>query len=307
MCLQWRYIARALELGYRVLRADTDVYFAENPYPILHGPLLEPFSLVVQQDFGGPLGQRPVCPNSRHQPVSGPSAVHVDRGFKIGWCGVRRGSALLNVGLLYIKGGVEGGAYAVINGTWAKFYEKLSGPPYKPAHVLGPADPAALIDQELMRRVVDELAVSESNKPRHLWSIVPGTAAAIYAEEGASCPLNSDADCTRVRVERSRTAFLATVVRPRHPTIGDRAARLERVALAPDWLFGRGCLTHVRKPVDILHSAMPGAERSTTCQMAPSQPGRAMGAPGPSAGMLVATHFVYSMALKRKRFVGDPS
>ena len=26
---QWRYIARALELGYRVLRADTDVYFAE--------------------------------------------------------------------------------------------------------------------------------------------------------------------------------------------------------------------------------------------------------------------------------------
>ena len=29
-----------------------------------------------------------------------------------------------------------------------------------------------------------------------------------------------------------------------------------------------------------------------------------MGAPGPAAGMLVATHFVYSMALKRKRTFG---
>ena len=48
-------------LGYSVLRADTDVYFAEDPYPILHGPLLRPFALVVQQDFGGPLGKRPTC------------------------------------------------------------------------------------------------------------------------------------------------------------------------------------------------------------------------------------------------------
>ena len=28
---QWHYIARALQLGYNVLRADTDVYFAEDP------------------------------------------------------------------------------------------------------------------------------------------------------------------------------------------------------------------------------------------------------------------------------------
>lgn len=46
---QWRYVARALERGYRVLRADTDVYFAESPYPILHGPLLSRYAMVVQQ------------------------------------------------------------------------------------------------------------------------------------------------------------------------------------------------------------------------------------------------------------------
>ena len=34
---QWRYVARALELGYRVFRADTDVYFAE----VHHGETLE--------------------------------------------------------------------------------------------------------------------------------------------------------------------------------------------------------------------------------------------------------------------------
>ena len=36
---QWRYIARALEMGYRVLRADTDVYFAEvTPVDNCHVP-----------------------------------------------------------------------------------------------------------------------------------------------------------------------------------------------------------------------------------------------------------------------------
>ena len=61
---QWRYISRALELGYRVLRADTDVYFAEDPYPVLQGPLMAQYAMVVQQDFGGPLGGRPSCPQS---------------------------------------------------------------------------------------------------------------------------------------------------------------------------------------------------------------------------------------------------
>ena len=58
---QWHYVSRALTMGYSVLRADTDVYFAEDPYPILHGPLMRPFHMIVQQDFGGPLGTRPAC------------------------------------------------------------------------------------------------------------------------------------------------------------------------------------------------------------------------------------------------------
>ena len=44
-----RYIARAVEMGHRVLRTDTDVYFAEDPYPILSGPLFGQYAMVVQQ------------------------------------------------------------------------------------------------------------------------------------------------------------------------------------------------------------------------------------------------------------------
>ena len=112
---QWRYISRALELGYRVLRADTDVYFAEDPYPVLQGPLMAQYAMVVQQDFGGPLGGRPSCPQGRS-------------GGAAGACGVHRGSALLNIGLVYVRSGAAGGAFAVINGTWARFLSLLSAP-----------------------------------------------------------------------------------------------------------------------------------------------------------------------------------
>ena len=50
---QWYYIARSMALGYRVLRSDTDVYLAEDPYPILRGPLFAKFQMVVQHDFFG--------------------------------------------------------------------------------------------------------------------------------------------------------------------------------------------------------------------------------------------------------------
>ena len=44
-----------------------------------------------------------------------------------------------------------------------------------------------------------------------------------------------------------------------------------------------------------------GGADGTVCMMPPSGRGEAMGAPGPAAGIVVATHFVYSTALKRKR------
>jgi hypothetical protein len=130
----------ALELGYRVLRADTDVYFAEDPYEVLHGPLLSPFALVVQQDFGGPLGSRPACVQQRHtthQPSTTLGAANAPAGSQIGNCGLRHGTALLNVGLLYARSRPGAGGFAVINDTWAMFHRKLSGPPLRPAHMRG--------------------------------------------------------------------------------------------------------------------------------------------------------------------------
>eukprot|EP00966_Prymnesium_polylepis_P025185 580902-Prymnesium_polylepis.1 len=52
---------------------------------------------------------------------------------------------------------------------------------------------------------------------------------------------------------------------------GVRAGPVERIALAPDWLFGRGCLTHVRKPLAVLRVAAPGAARATTCELPPAE------------------------------------
>eukprot|EP00965_Chrysotila_dentata_P016721 554682-Pleurochrysis_carterae.AAC.1 len=59
---QWRYVCSALERRYRVLRADTDVYFAEDPYPILNGPLLRPYAMVVQQAVDNGRIQRSYIP-----------------------------------------------------------------------------------------------------------------------------------------------------------------------------------------------------------------------------------------------------
>lgn len=163
---QWYYIARAMTMGYSVLRADTDVYLAEDPYPILHSPLLRPFSLVVQQDFGGPLGGRPACWERNRRPRHHPNVLRADLRYSsttsasrsavalphIASCGVHRGTSLLNIGLVYARAAEPGGGgLAVINGTWARFLALLSqsrSPPGKAAHSRHVEE---LIDQPLMR------------------------------------------------------------------------------------------------------------------------------------------------------------
>ena len=323
---QWHYIAQAVTLGYSVLRTDTDVYLAENPFPILRGPLLRPFRLVVQQDFGGPLGSRPACRMST--PIR---PRHNAATSTIASCGAHRGTALLNIGLLFIRGidaAEQGGrgALAVINGTWARFLEQIgkprptigSGAAAQPQHV------ESLIDQPLMRAIVGDLSAAEPGKPTRQWTVVPGSAAAVYDGLGAShpaaavasCALRDAAACARVQSERSQTAFLAQLVRPRRP--GSRARqqqqqqqeeeqeeeeRPDRIALAPDWLFGRGCLLTVRNPLALLASTLQTTApiSQTRCELPPAGGRLAQPAPGPAAGLLVATHFVYSMALKRKR------
>jgi hypothetical protein len=58
----------------------------------------------------------------------------------------------------------------------------------------------------------------------------------------------------------------------------------------------------VRSPLSMLDHLEPTKPLAQThCTMPPSEIGRSQPAPGPAAGLLVATHFVYSMALKRKR------
>ena len=188
----------------------------------------------------------------------------------------------------------SGGAFAVINGTWARFLQKLSGP--------FAGDVQALIDQPLMRNLADELSVADPGlgKRDRRWVAMSCGAAPIYG--GAdTCALQERGACAAVAAERSKTAFVVQAVQP--PKAAGGALRTtERLALAPDWLFGRGCLTHVRHPAALMRAARgAAAKEASTCTLPPGSGRLAMPAPGPAAGLLVATHFVYSMALKRKR------
>lgn len=243
--------------------------------------------MVIQQDFGGPLGGRPACHRVQQ-------AHH--RRTTIGSCGIHRGTSLLNVGLVYVRASPPGGgALACINGTWSGFLALLGR---SPKHV------EMLIDQPLMRSVVERLSISEPGKPARSWTVVPGAAAEVYSAGGVSTTcMRDNGRCNAVASERARTAFLAQLVRPPPTTmVGAPAPRAERIALAPDWLFGRGCLLHVREPLALLEMAGTGASaRRTQCVLPPTEAKLTMPAPGPAAGLLVATHFVYSMALKRKR------
>ena len=300
---QWRYICRAMELGYRVLRADTDVYLAEDPYPLLHGPLFSKYQMVVQHDVEG--RAKPRCDAASHLPTDAAADDAADGGHHT-TCGLRdRGQALLNIGLVYLRSRPGGGVFGVINGTWARFLRKLDDEPYRPPHLGGKVETQALIDQPFMREVVHSLAQPDARatppKPPQQWSVVPCAAAPLYAE-GHTCALRDPAACAAVERQRQKAAFLAQLVRP-EPSRSPQAPPplAERVALAPDWLFGRGCLTHVRRPVELLRRIEAHLTAETSCQAPPLQRGFSTPAPGPAGGLLVATHFVYSMALKRKR------
>ena len=263
---------------------------------------------VVQHDVEG--RAKPRCDHNR-----APAARSPGQGALVS-CGVQdRGSALLNIGLVYLRSAPGGGVFGVINGTWARFLQRLSEAPLRPPHLNGKVETQALIDQPFMREVVHDLALPDRAatppKPAQSWSVVPGSAAALYPA-GVECALRNAAACAAVGRQRAASAFLSQLVRPPMPVNrGASTPREERIALAPDWLFGRGCLTHVRKPLQLLRRieascsapeatcTAPGLE--TTCTAPPRQRGLSTPAPGPAAGLLVATHFVYSMALKRKR------
>ena len=202
---QWRYISQAMERGYRVLRSDTDVYLAEDPYPILRGPLFDRFQMVVQHDFFG-ARERPKCDRGNRPAISGGA------DDKLPTCGFRpAGLALLNIGLVYLRSIPGGGVHAVINQTWARFLERLSGPPSKPPHLNGAVDSQALIDQPFMRSVVNDLAVPDKARfspPKYRpdqWAVVPGAAGATLYAEGSRCALPPGENCDEIAAERKKT------------------------------------------------------------------------------------------------------
>jgi hypothetical protein len=123
----------------------------------------------------------------------------------------------------------------------------------------------ALIDQQLMRDTVSALSVPlpDRSKPRDKWLVVAGDKhPTFYAAGTHKCTLAGMLRpvCKKQYKERAKAAHLVQYVAPPpDPTsIGPSVARAERIALAPDWLFGRGCLTHVRSPRVLLEKATPG-------------------------------------------------
>ena len=209
---QWRYVARTLEMGFDVLRLDTDVHFMRDPFSFLRRVPLD-VAMVGQHDFFG-RRERPRC--TRKADMSGV-------------CGTTtRGD--LNIGIVFFRARSLA-ALTIVDATWRAIDSKLRG-------VRGRAHRDELIDQVVMRRVIDQRARQKA------WDVVPG-------ERWFGRP----------------TPFL-TRAWDEH----------QRVALAPDWLFGRGCLTQARD----VHA---GAPRSSSL-----------------LAELVGVHFVYAASVKRLRF-----
>eukprot|EP00966_Prymnesium_polylepis_P183781 4259906-Prymnesium_polylepis.1 len=204
----------------------------------------------------------PLCPRSAarlHSPVR--CDAQVDGGMAS--CGIRTpGLALLNIGLVYLRSAPGGGVHAVINGTWARFIERVGDKPSRPPHLGGAVDTQQLIDQPFMREVANTLAVADDavvpRKPAQMWATIPGSAGEVY-DEPTDCALGDAKLCAQVRAERRKTAFLSQLVMPRRQSGGQRRVA-ERIALAPDWLFGRGCLTHMRRPAAFLQATSPGSD-----------------------------------------------
>ena len=263
---QWRYIVEIARAGTHVLRADTDVYFHEDPVPLLlHAPLFAPYGMVVQHDFFGP-GDRPP------RPLSSTSRA-VPRGS---------GRDSMNVGLLFLRGGRSNAATDVLAESVADFETLLA------SNRSGRRDVGELIDQRLIRAAFMR-AFSRD------WTAAATDAASIY---GPRNPCSHQGRCEQVVTARSRSAFLWNAVRS------------ARVALAPDWMFGRGCVTRTRVGASFLERRMRQldgvndggrlridatgrATKRKNARRVSNESVRSMWS------FVVATHFVYSKAQKR--------
>lgn len=259
---QWLLVSEALQQGYGVMRVDSDVVFLENPYTILHGPLLKPFRIITQTDLFGP-ETRPIC---------------TKLAKKIGslqLCKDNVPNALLNIGIIYFRSSenhFETPLYEffkLLNNKFINMLRRSDG---------GNAE--KLLDQPIFRDIMSSLY-------HGTFKVVQSDVDSVYVDK---CPF-SDLECRDIENERKKTAFSFVEIRKDQKT--------ELLAGAPDWLFGRVCLRAFANGAQSIYS-IPGPEDIVQYPVCPNEK-KQLYAPGKSnrGGGLVAVHAVYTKAKKR--------
>lgn len=335
---QWHYVARAArERGANVLRLDSDVFFGEDPYPMLHGPYMGRFNMLTQVDLFQEF-TRPSCDHARVNtaltPVTeewvaeqlGEEVGRHPAGADLDVCLHSRTRLEMNIGMLYVQNvASDGPVLEVLDETVETILRRLEGDPILKAGKT--VQKEALLDQPLFR--------VETNKrvEREIWYNSRGDALDFYSP--GACPHDAHA-CDTVNELRARADVRYARLLPK---VG--SGSVELVAGAPDWLFGKACaklLTHASPLMRKYHPSAPPAQPSARRALAstdrraraPAQAGAhvrpgayarellgrqgrarstcgfegfasapVMPAPGPLGHALVGVHMVYAMAPKR--------
>eukprot|EP01062_Namystynia_karyoxenos_P007179 TRINITY_DN12518_c1_g2_i2.p1 TRINITY_DN12518_c1_g2~~TRINITY_DN12518_c1_g2_i2.p1 ORF type:complete len:597 (+),score=119.43 TRINITY_DN12518_c1_g2_i2:24-1793(+) len=308
----WRAVASAVAWGYGALRVDADVYFHEDPYPILRGPLLREAALVTQQDIvgsgqplWGPLawtGRARCAPPAPTEPW--PHGRLRPPGVPLTACNQQR-PPWINCGFVYARPrpngtALGGGALAVLNETWTSFDAALS---QRRAAGGSPAS-EVLNDQVLFRKALKARGVGLRDlKHPDAWLVIPGDAAPVYEPGSGDCP--HGAGCGEVARLRAAVPFKLQLLRPGPYkeraviAVPSRTDAMDMVAAAPDWLVGRLCVITV-PPSPAGGAAGPPRTGQSVPPPLGCWPHGRPGVPHPFGAALAATHMVYTKAAKRR-------
>lgn len=261
---QWHYVARALRTGLNVMRLDGDVFFGENPYPLLKGPYLGRFNMISQNDIFQAF-TRPTC--VRHEQAApiqaGFAENHHDREFVEAPAGADLPPCLLaklrpelNIGMLYVQNASpDGAAVEIIETVVSRIVELLGKPALrdKPGKILK----EQLLDQPLFRH-------EASTRVREgVWFTSKGDLVPFYTD--GDCPHREDR-CNEISRMRAR----ANVRYARIATKAEDGDRYELIAGAPDWLFGKACVKQINgasarlkeyRPAASANAAREGSDR----------------------------------------------
>ena len=321
---QWHYVARALRAGRNVLRLDSDVFLGEDPYPLLHGPLLGRFNMVTQVDIFQHF-TRPTCESSeRAAPLTPEQAVEMvgeevalrPAGDDLPVCRYSRLRIEMNIGMLYVRdASLDGPALQIVEGAVEEIIKRLDGPAKYKGKEKKLVAHDRLLDQPLFREMASR------HVEKGLWYTSKGDGAPTYAQGG--CPHAAE-QCDAVSALRARTP-----VRYARLVAEGEGEGVELLAGAPDWLFGKACVKELLDAASLLRryggavAQRKGASGGNSgaarrAMLAPAQTAAAPGTCGddgwahapvmPMAGAaghaLVGVHMVYSMAPKRQLSMG---